>query len=281
MLTVPMPERLYHYTGRPGLVGIVESGQLWASDINYLNDTTEIRYSRALLGRLGERLRADSSPEYAVDLVCQVAAALTAAATTPPMFVISLCHDGDNLSQWRGYAEEGRGYAIGFDREVLEHTARLQGFTMVPIIYDRSDQEEHLAEVLRDAVGIVRDWGNDPTNAPSPEQQLIELSLGITFAAMFVKDQRFVDEREWRLIRTIVPGVWDPRTRIRVVNGVDLSYEELELVNPESGALSLDEIVIGPIGHAEKAEAEVRALLDDNGLHGASIGRSSLPLRSS
>jgi hypothetical protein len=40
------PDHLYHYTGQIGLLGIVESAELWATKIQYMNDATE--FGRAL-----------------------------------------------------------------------------------------------------------------------------------------------------------------------------------------------------------------------------------------
>ena len=37
------PEVLYHYTTLQGLMGIVKSNRIWASNAHYLNDVNEIR----------------------------------------------------------------------------------------------------------------------------------------------------------------------------------------------------------------------------------------------
>jgi hypothetical protein len=39
----PLPPFLYHYTGLDGLLGIVEKSELWATNVNYMNDATEFR----------------------------------------------------------------------------------------------------------------------------------------------------------------------------------------------------------------------------------------------
>jgi hypothetical protein len=44
-------EVLYHYTDAHGLLGIVQSRQLWASNAAFLNDSTEVTYIRGVLGR--------------------------------------------------------------------------------------------------------------------------------------------------------------------------------------------------------------------------------------
>jgi hypothetical protein len=40
---------LYHYTSGEGLVGIIESGELWITQASCLNDATEVRYAAAVL----------------------------------------------------------------------------------------------------------------------------------------------------------------------------------------------------------------------------------------
>jgi hypothetical protein len=37
----PVPEFLYHYTSQDGLLGIISSASLWATNISYMNDATE------------------------------------------------------------------------------------------------------------------------------------------------------------------------------------------------------------------------------------------------
>ena len=42
-------ETLYHYTNLKGLLGIVESRVLWASDIRYMNDASELKHTVDLI----------------------------------------------------------------------------------------------------------------------------------------------------------------------------------------------------------------------------------------
>lgn len=42
-------EILYHYTSFKGLLGIVDSGVLWASDVRYMNDSAEMKHTADLI----------------------------------------------------------------------------------------------------------------------------------------------------------------------------------------------------------------------------------------
>jgi hypothetical protein len=118
-----LPGLLYHYTDLAGLTGIIESRKLWATHIRCLNDESEFRYGRQLLGSNVESIRAEFQDTYAVKVVFDSAVALAVAPTSLDTFVASLCEDGDNLGQWRGYG----GFAIGFRRESLAAISQMQG----------------------------------------------------------------------------------------------------------------------------------------------------------
>ena len=51
-------ELLYHYTDAKGLIGILESRQIWASNIRHLNDSSEfVQSNRMLKAEITRRLR--------------------------------------------------------------------------------------------------------------------------------------------------------------------------------------------------------------------------------
>lgn len=43
---------VYHYTNATGLLGIISSGSLWASDVTFLNDSNELAYAAAKLQQI-------------------------------------------------------------------------------------------------------------------------------------------------------------------------------------------------------------------------------------
>jgi Protein of unknown function (DUF2971) len=273
-----LPGILHHYTGRAGLVGIIESRTLWATHIRYLNDESEVRYSRELLERLAEQLRSEYGDDWAGGVVCNIAALLAKASTSPDTFVASLCDDGDNLGQWRGYGAQGGGFAIGFNRERLRQVAQAQDYQLVRLMYLLSEQEAQLEKALRDAVEIVGQWG-DPLKAPPALEQLLSLGLGFTFATLSIKNPYFRDEKEWRLVHMVVPGLSDGREKTRTDGGLATPYEEVELADHATGETPIIEVVIGPMARSEPSVAEVRRLLDQNGMDEVEVRESIGPLR--
>jgi hypothetical protein len=138
---------LYHYTTAIGLQGIVESQQLWATNIAFLNDAEEhvgffdrrlpailtepIRESLSELDK-SERgrtaIQAEGGNEAAGlklrDSLVKLLRSHTLSFQEPYItaFCSPIAHPTENdglLSQWRGYGTDG-GYAIVFDSARLE-----------------------------------------------------------------------------------------------------------------------------------------------------------------
>lgn len=51
------PGMLWHYTNAAGFLGIFRSGKLWATNTDYLNDASEMRYARRLVWQAIENMR--------------------------------------------------------------------------------------------------------------------------------------------------------------------------------------------------------------------------------
>ena len=140
-----VPRTIFHYTGLAAMVGIIEHQELWLSDIEFLNDSEELRYAARLLHtaitRRIERDYSGQQPPHDDPAHRNLRATLLALETRFGLdrprhsdynlhqasemweslpFVVSFCRDGDLLSMWRGYADTG-GFAIEFD------SARLLG----------------------------------------------------------------------------------------------------------------------------------------------------------
>jgi hypothetical protein len=120
----PLPLEISHYTDATGLHGIITSGQLWATHINYLNDLQEFRYARQIIGRvLDEYARRAEGVELQQRLTklrgaCEANFAHWENNVDP--YVVCFCEDGNLLSQWRAYGANGSGFSLQFTPTRLE-----------------------------------------------------------------------------------------------------------------------------------------------------------------
>jgi Protein of unknown function (DUF2971) len=111
---------IYHYTNDAGLKGIIESGKLWFSDIFGLNDPSEFRHGLKVAIDVLKSRTTGARPEIATFASqlerFDVDAGIEAAGH---FFICCFSGDSDDLGQWRAYADDGRGYALGFNTAPL------------------------------------------------------------------------------------------------------------------------------------------------------------------
>lgn len=105
-------EPVYHYTSSQGLLGLVQTGCVWASEATSLNDLAEVRHGWDVVKAWLARQPASE----AVDLLTQM-------ANDPfdkkhEVFVLSGSTARDDANQWRLYAQGGNGYALELDPRV-------------------------------------------------------------------------------------------------------------------------------------------------------------------
>jgi hypothetical protein len=112
-----LPSLLYHYTGARGLQGILTSGKLWATNVEYLNDETEMRFSRSILREVFTEL-VDETPEGLGRMALRALGGMDDPWLSAQIFACCFCAQPDLLSMWRAYGSSG-GYSIGFAAESL------------------------------------------------------------------------------------------------------------------------------------------------------------------
>jgi Protein of unknown function (DUF2971) len=143
---------LYHYTDARGLKGIIESETIWFTDYRHLNDPSELTHGIEMARDVmnNSRGREDAHGREFLDCLADMLSTKNFSGRFE-FFIASFSRDRDELSQWRAYADNGRGYAIGFaprmfrieeDRSDLQPNEK----TFVgPVLYDiREVTERHI-----------------------------------------------------------------------------------------------------------------------------------------
>lgn len=266
---------LYHYTGTAGLIGIVQSRKLWATDYRHLNDRKEYQIGARLLqhelrnSKLKERQR-----NHFERLV---------ADTQKACFVLSFSERGNQLSQWRAYCPGGNGYALGFcQSNALFSAATQHSFNLIRCVYDRRRQQElcrYLVESFMEGMVTKQSWW-PKKDMPSRIKAFFDryqwnLALALVMSAL--KHSGFEEEREWRLVSQYpdeaLYGVSFRTGRFGIT-----PYFELPMDMGESPR-HIDEIIIGPTANRTVARSSLDLLLVKSETVAGSIKVSSTPLR--
>lgn len=143
------PTTIYHYTGDAGLRGILETGQLWLTDVFSLNDPSELNHGFSLMLKvLMSKAVSPESKKFAEGL--SAFSKQGGIRSTGNYFVCCFSAREDDLGQWRAYADNGRGYVLGFDTRELESAFGRDGGSVfaeaTPLTYDDASSSIYIVK---------------------------------------------------------------------------------------------------------------------------------------
>lgn len=252
---------IYHYTSPEGLIGILQNGELWASSIHHLNDSTEMDYAFQLLKtRLKER---NVQLDEGRDKLFKAFKNWIDSISSVNVFIGSFSRRPNLLSQWRAYCPPGGGYSIGFSYEDLHPHLERQGFQLIKCMYSEQDQ---LALVDRYIAWALKEIKANSLDA-KPEDELSALlggparDIATTFlpiAAAF-KDPAFEEEGEWRIVSQ-VRKYTDAEVAFRPGTSFVVPYFKFKLSGSDA-PMSFRDIYVGPTPHPEVARKSVQGLI--------------------
>ena len=286
------PRHLYHYTSINGLEGILGKRSLWASQIHFLNDTQEFKYSFDIFEKVLLELRKElpvglipalgptPPPSNPKELLARFYSAmkdmlLEEFVSKTPICVFSLSEKGDLLSQWRGYCSPGGGYSIGFRTELLIQFLKTCNLYIEPCIYDEKKQEAIVKQVVsKTGQAFLESSTKDPTELQKiGEKYLLQFFVELSRIASILKHPSFHEECEWRIITT---PIQNKNMSFRVRKSMLIPYFSISLkgIYP----FPIDEIIIGPAPEQRLPESSLRQFALQNKLN-ISIKTSKTPYR--
>jgi hypothetical protein len=140
---------LAHYTSAAGLVGILQSRSIWATNIRFLNDTREFLHATDLAKSYV--LAAKSTSARSVSGVLAYTLVDQPERMQGTTWIASFSERGDLLSQWRGYCPHG-GYSVIFRPKPIAEVARRHQLAFARCIYERSVQDQMICELVDAAI---------------------------------------------------------------------------------------------------------------------------------
>jgi DUF2971 family protein len=193
--------------------------------------------------------------------------------------VTSFSRNGDLLSQWRAYAEDGTGFAIKFNPKVL----RKMPAHMMSVCYKPEQQDQLLLNTLQ---LFYKYWkiGTEPAKLA-----LLEVLIDFAIDLIALKHPSFFEEREVRLVHLLVKdgdswidvGGYDENERstigVKVMKRNKHEQEVPYVALPFPNRSVVAGIILGPKNPF--SSDEVQHKLSNLGFQGASVRRSSSPYR--
>lgn len=241
-------KNLYHYTSLAGLMGVISSKSIWASEIRYLNDDAELNYLNRIIQR---RITFFHQKDCEEDQIArQFAQWLSQRVDISPLvFVVSFTEAGSLLSQWRGYTPHGQGVNIGFRPQSLLDPVAAAGFTFGKCIYDHQRHEEIALEIVEAVIAGAAKRGPAEFNKTAPTQTyypyFAEIEPQVLRICALIKHPCFVEENEWRAVSKPMANYVEPNIKYRVGKSYLIPYIDLPLAQGLE-SIPLAECVIGP-----------------------------------
>ncbi len=198
---------IYHYCSPFAFQQIIEKKCLWLSATNNLNDFTEGAWAIHAFDNVLRRIVNDKNNDWLNHIN-----SLYRNNNVTPKYVTCFSKDGDILSQWRAYAQNGEGVSIGFDEDELVLAGRGDSSaeekfrypTLIDVKYmDIPQLESEISDILH--------AGFDISEARKDQQMGFEYNMKTLFhlGDLFsgVKNPAFLEEREKRMVfTTMVSG---------------------------------------------------------------------------
>ncbi|NLI53778.1 MAG: DUF2971 domain-containing protein [Clostridiales bacterium] len=210
-----IPEILYHYCSVDTFIKIIQNKTLRLSEITKSNDSMECRWLEkavipemlgSICDNLCKRKKFDDSEQERITSNYTRAIAERelnryfegneGLINRKLVLATSFSQKRDLLSQWRGYADDGYGVAIGFNTDIFKpyiSQSEMAPCNFKKVIYNRRMQE---SKVRRNLKNYLRKLIDDPKNQKTTILQ--DLIFRMLESSIFIKNPAFVEEAEWR-----------------------------------------------------------------------------------
>jgi hypothetical protein len=260
----PVSGPLHHYTSVDALLSIIKTKSLWATNVRYLNDSSESELGLSVMREIAEEARKTAADldaqilEYAIDWLD------SGRLDNAAVYVLSFSAAHNQLGQWRGYTRYGQGICLSIDAGLLVQRMQAQGWTFQNCRYKRTSQltwaEAILARVRREAATrVVGAGGYSRTDFDSVVQSCLSDLLQV---AATIKHESFEQEQEVRFISPLI-NIDDHRVGYRPGRTKRIPYVEFRLAD-DAEKVALQEVMIGPGPNQAFVRASVIEALRQN-----------------
>jgi hypothetical protein len=182
-------EILYHYCDASAFHAICTNKKMRFSDLFTMNDFMEMHWGYQIWEQAATELLDEVGRDFLDEIDKLIHSSGFCGLPTASCFSL----DGDVLSQWRAYADDGRGYVIGFSaKDLLELPVR-----PLRVLYNEEMQVKELKNIVKALHEVEQSeetkFGNDFNTT----------CYTLAFDLAAYKNPAFAEEQEVRLIHLL------------------------------------------------------------------------------
>jgi len=186
---------IYHYCSLETFLNIIKYSSLWLTDILKSNDGKELSWIKEKINKNIE-LELTNLGNEALEAWKTFIDYKKFGNCSGTFYTACFSECPDSLSQWRGYAQDGEGLAIGFSKSPLNSLNNQPPFPYPlfifdRVIYDEKSQNAFVKSIVRETMNKIGYKGIGHI--------AIEFNFESNFRYIFYKNPSFSEEKEWRL----------------------------------------------------------------------------------
>lgn len=274
-------EPLFHYTSERALFSIIESEQFWFTSIYHMDDTEELTFgfnvARTLLQKAAE------SGGRLTRVFCEELANEEELDKIKRLFEFYSVSFGvkDDAKQWKKYADEGRGIALGlapafFKPLMTENPKPEEQIFLGKVVYGDAQARARHSPVIDEAIDTLRLTQRGGSIKDGKEARVFfqhiaaEMTVETLWNSVTTKDSSWSHQNETRLLA--LNYLKNPRLKIHNAD----KRPRLELPQPLLKR-NITEVIVGP-NAGTGVEVRVRAFLDRHGLAHVPVTRALIPM---
>ena len=217
---------IFHYCSAETLITILTEKTLRFSDAKLLNDGEEVLWPQEVfysaLKRIVDRTTDDPIANVIPKSFCtRLEKEWRNISSMMRHFLCCFSDSGDSLSQWRAYADDGRGFSLG-----LSTTGSIPA-QMLEVLYSHDDQ---IIEVI-DTIKYI--FAKQKLRSKTKYIEFSGDIIGILARSIAFKNPAFRDEREIRLSHLVYIENRDNNSRFKL-----LPIKEDNITRPHDGNIS-------------------------------------------
>lgn len=274
----PTDNYIYHYTSLEGLKSIMQNANLWFSDIDYLNDESEVKYGYKLVTDYLEENESKYSKDFirALQKFCSFDSVLYKKNKEKfhvRYFVLSFSTVDDSLPMWNYYSKNQNflGFSIQFKRKQLvqkiKSNTNLELFQGA-VIYNKQEQQKCIKKIISDVYELYfTDQIENLRNYTLP------LCIGLFVLSLFIKNSCFMHEKEYRIVIPIFESD-NMNVEFRICNNLLIPYISMKFAKS-----ALTQVRLSPTQKSELIKSSLEDFSKKFKYRNVDILPSDIPLR--
>ncbi len=285
----------YHYTSKTGLEGILRSGGLRATFRGNMNDNEEFSYAKNIIYEYLEKIENNQDlPNVKISIAkytqLNLYRLLIPKKDDINCYCACLTTESDSRNQWDNYADNGKGYVIGFNlyriakNQVQNLKIKRPFIYFLPVIYDENEQFI-LVKTLVEAG--ISDLNRFIDRISSKQSDLTALRDRITSEIItqlfifcnFMKNPVNSGENELRLMMDLNDGTMNVREIEHFIRDEEsIPFILFDFRDPTTNVIPIKEIKIGPKAEYSEEKAFMEGLLRELGYENSNVDYPSISI---